>query len=71
AVNETGVMHSGDVLVEQSTTVEPLFQQGTPQWYPEFSSAVNTSINSAAKGQITVEQAMQNIADAAEQAMAQ
>ena len=55
----------------QSKTVEALFPQGTPTWYPQFSSAVNTAINSAAKGQITVDQAMQNIADATKQAMAQ
>jgi len=32
---------------------------------------VNTAINSAAKDQMTVDQAMQAIADAAKQAMAQ
>lgn len=64
-------MTSGDALVAQSKTVEPLFQQGTPPWYPQFSSAVNTAINSAAKDQVTVDQAMQSIADAAKQAMAQ
>ena len=37
-------------LVEQSKIVEPLFAQGTPTWYPQFSSAVNTAINSVAKG---------------------
>ena len=55
----------------QSKTVEPLFAQGTPTWYPQFSSAVNTAINSVAKGQITVDQAMKNIADATKKAMAQ
>ena len=58
-------------LVEQSKIVEPLFAQGTPTWYPQFSSAVNTAINGVAKGQITVDQAMQNIADATQKAMAQ
>ena len=61
----------GDALVAQAPTVEPLFSQGTPPWYPAFSSAVNTNINSAAKGEITVDQAMQNIADGAKKAMAQ
>jgi multiple sugar transport system substrate-binding protein len=32
---------------------------------------VNTNINSAAKGEITVDQAMQNIAEGAKKAMAQ
>ncbi|MGO4199606.1 sugar ABC transporter substrate-binding protein [Rhizobium sp. YAF28] len=70
-LNTEGKLTSGDALVEQSKTVEPLFQQGTPPWYPQFSSAVNTAINSAAKDQVTVDQAMQSIADAAKQAMAQ
>ncbi len=58
-------------MVGEANFVEPLFAQGTPEWYPAFSSAVNTAINSAAKGQITVDQAMQNIADGAKKAMAQ
>lgn len=70
-LNTEGKLTSGDALVAQSKTVEPLFQQGTPPWYPQFSSAVNTAINSAAKDQMTVDQAMQAIADAAKQAMAQ
>lgn len=70
-LNDAGELLSGDVLVEQSTVVEPLFSQGTPTWYPQFSSAVNTAINSAAKDQITVDQAVQSIADATAQAMAQ
>jgi multiple sugar transport system substrate-binding protein len=70
-LNASGQLQSGDALVAQSKTVEPLFQQGTPPWYPEFSSAVNTAINSAAKGQVTVDQAMQSIADAAKQAKSQ
>jgi multiple sugar transport system substrate-binding protein len=70
-LNTEGKLTSGDALVAQSKTVEPLFQHGTPPWYPQFSSAVNTAINSAAKDQMTVDQAMQAIADAAKQAMAQ
>lgn len=70
-LNESGKLNSGDALVAQSKTVEPLFPQGTPPWYPQFSSGVNTAINSAAKGQMTVDQAMAAIADAAKQAMSQ
>jgi multiple sugar transport system substrate-binding protein len=71
ALNDAGTLTSGKVLVDQSKTVEPLFAQGTPTWYPEFSTAVNTAINGVAKGQITVDQAMKNIADAAEKAKSQ
>ncbi len=70
-LNSEGKLNSGDALVGQSKTVEALFPQGTPPWYPQFSSGVNTAINSAAKGQITVDEALQSIADAAKQAMAQ
>lgn len=70
-LNAAGKLQSGDVLVAQSKTVEPLFAQGTPTWYPQFSSAVNTAINAVAKGQVTVDQAMKNIADATQQAMTQ
>lgn len=70
-LNTSGKLNSGEALVAQSKTVEPLFQQGTPPWYPQFSSGVNTAINSAAKGQMTVDEAMQAIATAAKQAMSQ
>ena len=71
ALNQEGKLISGDALVEESKYVEPLFPQGTPTWYPQFSSAVNTAINSVAKGEVTVDQAMKNIAEATKQAMAQ
>ena len=70
-LNTEGKLNSGDALVAQSKTVEALFPQGTPPWYPQFSSGVNTAINSAAKGQITVDEAVASIAEAAKQAMAQ
>ncbi|WP_182086143.1 sugar ABC transporter substrate-binding protein [Aureimonas sp. ME7] len=70
-LNEEGKLFSGDTLVAQSKTVEALFPQGTPSWYPQFSSGVNTAINSAAKGQMSVDEAMQAIAYAAKEAMAQ
>jgi multiple sugar transport system substrate-binding protein len=70
-LNDAGKLHSGDALVEESKYVEALFPQGTPTWYPEFSTAVNTNINSAAKGEITVDQAVANIAAAVEEAKAE
>ena len=69
-LNGSGKLHSGAALVAQSKVVEPLFAQGTPTWYPQFSSAVNTAINAVAKGQISVDKAMQDIADATQKAMA-
>jgi multiple sugar transport system substrate-binding protein len=67
-LNDQGALKDGDVLLKQAAAVEPLFAQGTPGWYPEFSSAVAAAINQAAKGQLTVDQAVQQIADAAKTA---
>lgn len=71
ALNDEGKLYSGDALVEESMYVEALFPMGTPTWYPEFSTAVNTNINSAAKGEITIDQALANIAAAVEEAKQQ
>jgi len=60
-----GSLRQGDILAAQAAVAEPLFVQGTPGWYPEFSGAVQAALNAAAKGQITVDVAMQQIADAA------
>ncbi|MEX6507561.1 extracellular solute-binding protein [Jiella sp. M17.18] len=67
-LNDEGKLFAGDKLLAQAKTVEPLFKQGTPGWYPEFSSAVSSTINQLAKGQMTVDQAVAQIADRAESA---
>lgn len=64
-LNAEGKLREGDVLIAQASVVEPLFAQGTPGWYPEFSGAVATALNAAAKGQITVDEAVAQIAEAA------
>ncbi len=70
-LQQQGKLVSGEALVAQAPTVEALFPQGAPTWYPQFSLSVNTSINSMAKGEITVDQAVQRIADAVEEAKKQ
>ncbi|AZO03442.1 MAG: extracellular solute-binding protein [Mesorhizobium sp.] len=70
-LQQQGKLVSGEAIVEQAPTVEALFPSGAPAWYPQFSLAVNTSINSAAKGEISVEQAVQRIAEAAAEAVKQ
>jgi len=65
SLNEEGRLAQGDVLIAQAELVEPLFAQGTPGWYPEFSGAVAAALNAAAKEQITVDEAMAQIAEAA------
>ncbi|WP_425545458.1 ABC transporter substrate-binding protein [Labrys sedimenti] len=70
-LNKAGKLESGKVLIEQASTAGGLFPQGTPIWYPQFSSAVYTAINQAAKGQLSVDDALKQIADETERAMQQ
>lgn len=65
ALSKDGTLRDGEVLAAQAAAAEPLFAQGTPGWYSEFSGAVQTALNAAAKGQIDVATAMKQIADAA------
>jgi multiple sugar transport system substrate-binding protein len=67
-LNDEGKLFAGDALLAQAKTTEPLFKQGTPGWYPEFSSAAASSINQVAKGQLSVDAAVKQIADRAKQA---
>lgn len=64
-LNAEGKLKEGDVLIAQAKVVEPLFAQGTPGWYPEFSGAVAVALNAAAKEQVTVDEAVAQIAEAA------
>ncbi|ASJ73717.1 extracellular solute-binding protein [Granulosicoccus antarcticus] len=68
-LNTAGELKDGDILLEQAAFAEPLFAQGTPGWYPEFSAAVASNLNLAAKGQISVQEAVDRIADQATAAM--
>ena len=71
ALNKQGKLVDGDVLLAQIPSTEPLFPEGTPPWYPQFSSAASSAINAAAKGQMTVDAALSQIAQQAEQAQRQ
>jgi multiple sugar transport system substrate-binding protein len=68
-LNKEGKLQSGDALLAQLKGVGPLFADGTPSWYPEFSTATASSINELAKGQISVADTAKAIADAANKAM--
>jgi ABC-type glycerol-3-phosphate transport system substrate-binding protein len=46
-------------------SARPVFPQGAPAWYPEFSRAVYTNLHAAATGSITVADAVKAIADTA------
>jgi len=70
-LQKDGKLISGEALVAQAPTVEPLFPAGAPTWYPQFSLAVNTAINSVAKNEISIDDAMKRIADAVVEAKKQ
>lgn len=67
-LNKEGKLKQGDVLIAQAALVQPLFAGGAPGWYPEFSTAVANNLNAAAKGEVTVDQAVAAIAAAAAEA---
>ncbi|MBO9127294.1 MULTISPECIES: ABC transporter substrate-binding protein [unclassified Rhizobium] len=68
ALNKQGKLESGDAIVEQVASVKPLFAEGTPAWYPPFSSAAASAVNAVATGQSTVEAAAAAIAAGAKSA---
>jgi multiple sugar transport system substrate-binding protein len=70
-VSAMQAMKANDQATNASQMI-PLFQNnstpafpesGPPPWYPQFSNAVYSNIHSAALGQMTVDQAIQAIAD--------
>lgn len=63
SLHEDGDLFGGEEILKIVPTVEPLFKQGTPPWYPEFSTDVATTINQMAKGSISIDEGLQHIAD--------
>lgn len=47
------------------TSARPVFPEGAPAWYPEFSRSVYTNLHSAATGSMSVADAIKAIADTA------
>jgi ABC-type glycerol-3-phosphate transport system substrate-binding protein len=60
-----GTLIGGAQLSALLKTARPVFPQGAPSYYPEFSRAAYTNLHAAATGSITVEGAVKAIADAA------
>lgn len=54
-------LFDGEVVLGQSKLVTPIFPQGTPPWYPNFSTEVATTINQMARGSMSVNQALQHL----------
>jgi len=61
-LNASGKLVGGDVITEQAKHIAPLFPTGTPTWYPKFSSEAGALVNSAAKGDISVAEALKRLA---------
>ncbi|SEQ73656.1 carbohydrate ABC transporter substrate-binding protein, CUT1 family [Faunimonas pinastri] len=66
-----GKLQGGAEIAKYSAYTQAIFSQGTPAWYSEFSGAVSATINQVAKGQITVDAAVKQIADRAQSAQQQ
>jgi multiple sugar transport system substrate-binding protein len=57
-----GGQQLGDLL---KNSAKPVFPQGAPSWYPEFSKSVYTSLHAAATGSMSVDDAIKAMADTA------
>jgi multiple sugar transport system substrate-binding protein len=53
----------GQVLLDEQQYLAPLFPEGAPDWYGQFSTEVTADINAAAKGSLTVDEAIKKMAD--------
>jgi len=64
---DSGKLVGGDVINEELQHVAPLFPQGAPPWYGDFSSKAASLINAAARGDMSVQEALNQLADEATQ----
>ena len=65
-LNSKGKVVFGDVLTAMlKAHAAPVFPQGAPSWYPQFSNAVYTNLHAAAVGTETVAAAIKVISDTA------
>lgn len=62
AMAHHGELDGGTVLSDELAHVVPLFPQGAPKWYGQFSSTAQGLINAAVKGDMSVETALQQLA---------
>jgi multiple sugar transport system substrate-binding protein len=61
-----GKLAQGDVLAKLlKSSARPVFPQGAPSWYPQFSRAVSTNLHAAAVGSMSVDAAIKAIAGTA------
>jgi len=65
-LSASGDLQGGKVLGAQLKLVKPLFPQGAPVWYSQFSSDAQGLLNAAVKGQMSVSDALDQLASKAE-----
>ena len=55
------------MITQEVSHVKPLFPQGAPIWYSAFSSDAQGLLNAAVKGQMTVQDALSQLASKAKE----
>jgi multiple sugar transport system substrate-binding protein len=62
---DSGRLSGGKVLSQELKLVKPLFPQGAPLWYSQFSSDAQGLLNAAVKGQLSISDALSQLASKA------
>jgi multiple sugar transport system substrate-binding protein len=63
---DKGKLVGGDAINQQLQHVAPLFPQGAPPWYTDFSTKAAGLINAAASGDLSVQDALNQLASEAQ-----
>lgn len=61
-LNKENKLVDGQDIMNSLSDIGPLFKQGTPTWYPQFSNAVATMIQSVVQGKQTPDEALKSLA---------
>jgi multiple sugar transport system substrate-binding protein len=65
-LTQKGTLIAGAQLADMlKNSAKPVFPEGAPSWYPEFSRAVYTNLHAAATGSMSVADAIKAMADTA------
>ena len=62
---KSGDLQGGDVVTEEVNHLQPLFPGGAPKWYSQFSTEAQGLLNAAWKGDLPVQDALDQLADKA------
>lgn len=62
---KSGDLEGGDVITQEFDQLQPLFPGGAPKWYSQFSSEAQGLLNAAFKGDMSVEDALNQLSDKA------